>query len=291
MLFKIGIKICYIFDKFLDKAKVLITDLRDDITTSLMYLINNLIDLKNYSLLSDFNVLFHSLALVSADKVKDNEKQIGLYKQIFNIFNRIASMYGIDEDKFQDLSKLITNYLKGFSNEIGDKSVFVEFLNTIYNEIYAKVITSEKAKYAMITILQRFIYILGKDSMNYVEYFLLNQIGYPNVEIYEDSIKLLHNITQLLKKDSKPIVKKCFYLFFATIKSLSLPTHNISDEDKSILNVYMNFIKLISNMTHEDAVQIMFDEGLDNVNLEELLSFLNFISSEIIDPSVYVFYI
>jgi hypothetical protein len=283
----VGVKICNLFDKFLDKAKMLVTEIRSDIITSLMYLINTLIDSKNFLLLVEYNVIFHSLALVSIEKLKDNpEKQIDFYRQIFALFTKIVSIYGIDEEKFQELAKLITNYLKGFSYEVTEKTVFIEFLNAIYNDVYSKVITSEKAKYAMITILQRFIYILGKDSLNYIEYFLLNQIQYPNAEIYEDSIKLLHNITQLLKKESKGIVKKCFYLFFATIKGVNMPQQNISDEEKSILNIYMNFIKLIANLTHEDIVEIIFDPGLDNVNIDELINFLNFAASEIIDSSV-----
>jgi hypothetical protein len=286
---KIGVKICNIFDKFLDKAKMLISEIRDEILTTLIFLINNLIDNKNFLLLVEYNVVFHSLALVSAEKIKDNEeKQIAFYKQVFGLYTNIAGLYGVDEDKFQELAKLITNYLKGFLYEVTEKSIFIEFLNNIYNDIYRKVISSEKAKYAMIIILQRFIYILGKDSLQYIEYFLLNQIGYPNVDIYEDSIKLLHNVTQLLKKESKTIVKKCFYLFYITIRNINLPVQDISEVEKNILNIFANFIKLIANITHEDMVEIIFEEALDNINIEELLNFLNFVASEIIDQPVFI---
>jgi hypothetical protein len=284
---KIGVKICNIFDKFLDKAKMLVTDIRQDVINALMYLINNIIDNKNFLLLIEYNILFHSLSLVTAEKIiESNEAQYYIYNEIFNLFNKIFVNYGVDEDKFIEISKLITSYLKGFPNEVGNTKIFINFLNTLYNDIYAKVITSEKAKYAMITMLQRFIYILGRDSAQYVEYFLLNQIRYPSIEIYEDSIKLLHNLTQLLKKGAKQIVKNTFYLFYTTIKNCKIPTEDVSDEDKTYIMVYSNFIKLISNITGEETVELIFDEGLDNVNIEELLNYLNYVASQIIDSFV-----
>jgi hypothetical protein len=281
---KIGVKICNIFDKFLDKAKTFLNDVKDEIVNTLKYLLDLLVNSKNFCLIIDYGVIFHSLSLVVTRSKGVSDM---VYKDIFTVFENIFKIYGVEEDKFNEVSKLITHYLKGFSTEIQDKTIFIEFLNKYYNEFYLTVSNSHKCKYSMITILQRFITILGKDSVQYVEYFLFDQINFPSIEIYEDSIKLLQNSAQILKANSKQLIKKTFYLFYLSIRNINLPTSDVSDEEKTILNIYSNFVKLIQNIT-TDLVEVLF-EGIDKINLEELFNFLSFIGTEMIDITVRLF--
>lgn len=278
---KIGVKICNIFDKLLDKAKTFLNDIKDEIIYTLKYLIDLLVNSKNFLLLIEYGVIFHSLSIVITRNKTGSE---AIYKDIFTLFEKIFTLYGIDEEKFNEVSKLITSFLKGFNTQVEDKTIFIEFLNKYYNESYLRVANSHKCKYSMITILQRFITILGKESIQYVEYFLFNQINFPSIDVYEDSIKLLQNSSQILKVHSKPLIQKTFYLFYISIRNINLPTSDISDEEKTILNIYTNFVKLVQNIT-TDLVEVLFD-GLDKVNLEELLNFLSFIGTEMNDTSV-----
>ena len=96
---------------------------------------------------------------------------------------------------------------------------------------------------------------------------------------------LLQNVTQILKKDSKQIIVKTFHLFYASIKNINIPKSDVSDEEKTLINIYSNFVKLIQNITNEDLVDILF-QGIDQVNTDELLNFLIFIASELNDSAV-----
>ena len=89
--------------------------------------------------------------------------------------------------------------------------------------------------------MQRLLIILGKDSVNLIDYFLSNEIKYPSEDIFEDVLKLLHNSCQILKADAKQIVGKNLFFYYELIKQVSIPKSSISDLDKIVIK---NFNKV-----------------------------------------------
>lgn len=290
---KVGAKICVIFDKFIEKSKLNIAkshELSEEIANSIRTSIHMLIDFKHFPLLCDYSILFHSFSMIIFQKTFDENKRHMYFKDIIEIFQKILQTYGLDIEKFFELSKIITNFLKSFSHEILPihKDLFIGFFNFYIKECYLKMNNQSKAKYSMMTILQRLITILGKDSIQYLDFFIQQEIGFPSEELYEDAIKLLHNASQILKKDSKELITKFFFYFYEVVKKLTMPTSNISDVDKNTIAIFANFSKLLGIISLE-TVEVFFEnQGLYNVNLEELLKFSTYIACEIIDSTVYL---
>ena len=287
----VGARICNSFDKFIEKTKTqlgkmdLIYDISECIKNFLKFLVS---ENKNFQLIIEYNILFRTLSVTILQKHFSDEKRQLLYKEVCGIFTMIFLNFGLNEDIFTEACKCITNFLKCFGSELtpSTKIIFVDFINDFYQNVYLKLTQNSKVNYSMITILQRLIPILGKDSLQYVGYFLTNQIKFPDLDLYEDSCKLLQNTSQLLKKDSKSLVGDCFYLFYTTIKTLRLPESNVSEFDKNILSIYANFVRLMANIC-TDIVEILFEEGsLKNVNVEELINYMIFIGLDVIDYNI-----
>ena len=132
--------------------------------------------------------------------------------------------------------KILTTFIKSFTNEANQKikEIYFYYMTAIIKDYYPQVQSQTSVKYSIIIILQRLLIVLGKDSMNLIDYFLTNEIKYPTEDIFEDVMKLLHNSCQILKADAKPIVSKNFHYYFNLIKQVNIPKSNISDVDKIV---------------------------------------------------------
>jgi hypothetical protein len=232
---------------------------------------------KNFHLITEYNVLFKTLGQTILQKHFNEDKRQVMYKEALGLFDSIINNFGLDTEKFIEVSRCITNFIKniGFELNPNSKIIFIDYFNNFINNIYLKFPKHSKVDYAMLTIIQRLITLLGKDSLNYVEYFIQEQVKYPENEMYEDYCKLLQNATQLLKKESKPLVQNCLYYFYTTIRNIELPKTDISEIDKNVLSIYSNFAKLLANITN-DIVEVFFENGgMKNLDLEEFLKFFD----------------
>lgn len=287
----VGARICNSFDKFIEKTKTQLgkMDLIYDISESLKNFIKFIVfDSKNFQLLTEYSTLFKTLSVTILQKHYSDERRQIIYKEICEIFMMIFINLGLNEEIFTEGSKCITNFLKCFGFELPPpiKIIFVDFFKEFYQNVYLKLNPTFKVNYSMITILQRLIPILGKESLQYVEYFIFNQINFPELDLYEDACKLLQNATQLWKKESKSLIQNCFYLFYANLKTLKLPDTNVSELDKNILSIFSNFVKLVANICF-DIVEVLFEPGaLKNVNVEELINYLIYIGHDVIDYNI-----
>lgn len=286
----VGTKICICFDKFVDKVKTqlgkmeIIYDISDTLKNFIQFLC---VENKNFVLLCEYNIMFKTLCQTILQKNFNEERRQVAFKEVLSIFDIMFLNFGLDAEKFVEISKCITNFIKciGFELNPNTKIIFVDYFNNFIKEVYLKLGKSVKVDYAMITILQRLVTILGKDSIQYLEYFIESQIKFPEAEVFEDACKLLHNATQILKKESKSLVVNCFFYFFETLKNIKLPDTNISEIDKNILSIYSSFAKLIANVT-TDIIEVLFESGgMKNVDVGELINFLIYISYNVIDPN------
>jgi len=286
----VGARISNSFDKFIEKTKTqlgkmdLIYDIAEYIKNFIKFLICNN---KNFQLLSEYNILFKTLSVAILQKHFSDERRQVIYKEICEIFMLIFVNFGLNEEIFNEASKCITNFWKSFGFELNPnlKIIFIDFFNEFYQNVFMKLSPTTKLNYSMITIIQRLIPILGKESLQYVEYFIFNQMNFSELDLYEDCSKLLQNATQLWKKDSKVLIQNCFYLFFLNLKNLELPTSNVSEFDKNILTIFSNFVKLIANICN-DIVEVLFEGSLKNVDTGDLINFLIKIGFNVIDYNI-----
>jgi len=111
------------------------------------------------------------------------------------------------------------------------------------NEYYLKITTkSNSTKMSLYPILHKFLTILDKDSIKYLDYFLENEFKDPDLDIFENVLKLMQNACSNLKKDFKPTIKKVFHLYYSSVKSLPLPVETISDIDRNVKLYCLLFI-------------------------------------------------
>jgi hypothetical protein len=114
--------------------------------------------------------------------------------------------------------------------------------------------------------------------MQYIEYFFFN--NFITNEIFEESIKLAQNIINYLDKNSKNFVQKIFFNFYNFVINLNLPSDMISDINRTILNIYADFIKFIQNISLK-IPEILFE--LNGIDIFTLINFLIKTSVNIID--------
>jgi hypothetical protein len=86
----------------------------------------------------------------------------------------------------------------------------------------------------------------------------------------EDSIKLLSNLSQILKKGSISLIRQYFPYYLNIIKGYNIPKENISEISKNIISLFSIFVKLIANILI-DIPEELFD---NNFNLKDLVDFL-----------------
>ncbi len=287
-----SIQVSIIFNKLLDKLKnSLDEELTEYIIYSLKNYLENLIHLRNFNLICENAVNFNSLSIVSGIRTVGENLKTQIFDFVFQYFNNVIQIHGMDEEKFNEIAKIITNFLKsvGYEVTLGNKKIFENFFNNFIKDCYLNLINynqnSSRTRYSLITILQRLIIILGKDSINFLAFLFNEQIKSNDNETLEDTIKLLGNSVQILKNDSISLVSEYFSYFFSIIKELNIPSSNISELEKNILSLYYHFVKVIANIT-TDIPETIFSASIKNFDFNELINLMINICCNIVDSTV-----
>jgi len=289
-------QISVILNKLLEKLKTALdANSTEFIIYSLKDYFENLLSLNNFYVICENAVNFNSMSIVIGIRTVSESLKTQIFEFVLQYFNRIIQIHGIDEEKFNEIAKMITNFLKSVGYEVSseNKKVFIDFFNNFMNNCYLNLANlsqnTSKAKYSLITILQRLIIILGKGSIVFLAFIFDEQIKQNDLDIYEDTIKLLGNSVQILKKESAYLLCEYFAYFFSVIKSYAIPTSNISEVEKNVLSLYANFVKLIANVTIE-IPYILFTCAIKNFDFYELLNLMILICCNILDSTVIFFY-
>jgi hypothetical protein len=104
--------------------------------------------------------------------------------------------------------------------------------------------------------------------------------NYLNINVISDCLKLELNTITSLKSNSKLFIKKTFNNFFLFIKNINFPNDNISDENKMYIDIFSEFNKLFYIIVH-DIPEVFFEnDGIDNLNLLNLLEYILIIGNK-----------
>ena len=289
---ELGVKIIGYFDRFLSKTKNQLMKLSSIQQAALVIKVSlqNVVNSNNFLLISQYQLLFHCLSLIifldsNAETKKANyEDSLKLFISLFNNKN-------IDIDKFVEILKCLTQFLKCYNSEISNeqiKSLFINFFDVFISNYCSSILSSksQKALYAMITILQRILILLNKDSLKYMEFFFSAQNSFITVEVYEDALRLLQNVINVVKKNSISFTQSHFAFFYNSIRNVPLPSDNISDYNKNVLSMYLNFIKLTNTICVEIPEAFFNDKGLINIDINSLFDFFIITARDIIDNNL-----
>ena len=279
------LKILNNFDRFLTKIKTGKTkinyyDITNTIKESLKQLINLTKSTKNFELFKSYNLLFHSYGLmINFEDKKDIIKYhyneaIGLLKYMISELIDVNNK-GCNEDIFILILNNIIQFIQTISNgqmKIIDKNEMSNFLNSLIGEYCLKLINNNNSLiFKYINLLQRMIIILGIDSLKYLEHFFSN---YLNQITILESIKLFYNAINSLKKGAINLTKNIFNMFFIIISKLPIPKDNISEENKAILNIISEFGKVINGIFIELPEVFFENDGVNNLNFNDLLNYI-----------------
>ena len=201
--------------------------------------------------------------------------------QVFSNNNPIEPICEIILNLLTQFIQTITFEIK--SDEI--KKIFIDFFNNFIGSYCIKIInnknTSLLSRY--ISFMQRLLILLGNDSSKYLEYFFNNNFLNPN--IITDCLKLLQNCVNYLKKGAIFLIKKTFNSFYTLISGFPLPKDDISEENKIIINIYIEFVKTFSSICQEIPEVFFENNGIDNLNFVNLMKFLINIGSNFIESA------
>ena len=292
-----GIKIVNSFDKFLFKIKNIIIhknfniplkDVAIQIRQTIEQIIQISLNNKNFSVISNYKILFHCLSIVIFLDNNNETKKENVHNSL-QLFINMTKIFEMNEDIFSEILKCLIEFIKNINSEITIPEIrtfFIQFFNTFFGDYCLKIISQKNLKiiYSFITILQKILVILGKDSITFINYFYNNKNNNMLTEdTFSDSMKLMQNIINILQKNSKPIIKENFYIFYLFLSKLNLPSDDISDFNKGILSMYSDFIKLV-NTIFLLIPEIFFEEnnGINNVNLITLINDLITIGKNVI---------
>lgn len=294
------LKIINYFDRFLTKMKqnigkinlninynILSNTIRDFINKLIMSVKNT----KNFELLKNYNILFHSYGLIISFEKNMENKKIN-YEEALKLFNIMTNQLFISNDKKsnEDICELILNILIQFihtisyeikSDEI--KKLFIDFFNNFIGSYCIKIINNKNTSLIVryINFMQRLLILLSNDSLKYLEYFFNNNFLNPNTIL--ECLKLLQNCVNYLKKGAKFLIKKTFNSFYIIISGFPMPKDNISEENKIIFNIYSEFVKAFSNICQEIPEVLFENNGIDNLNIMNLMKFLINVGSNFIE--------
>ena len=281
-------KIVSFFDKFLSKIKKkekIIIDidfsaLSNKIKDSIYKLIVFIKNTKNYQFLKNYILLFHSYGIIISF-VKDMGSKQNNYKDALKLFNDIINeLSSNNNNKFNEIiCELILSCLIQFIQTVGVKiqskeirKLFIDYFDILIGNYCNKYVNNKNTNLLLkyINFMQRILILLGNDSLKYLEYFFQNN-NFLNYNIICEYLKLLQNSINSLKKDSKILIKKTFNIFFQYIKQFEFPKDNISEENKNLINMFIEFIKIFNNITL-DIPEVFFENnGIDNLNFVNLI--------------------
>ena len=285
------VKIVSYFDRFLSKIKKYLGKknfnidfnvFAKGIKKSLYMLMNHIKNTKNIKILENYILYFHSYGLILSFE-KNKENKINNYKEALSLFSDMINEYNTNNSQVNEaICEIILSCFIQFIQTVGmkienieTKKLFYEFLDYFIGNYINKIINNKNitllTKY--INFLQRLLGLFGVESLKYLENFFNNN-NFLNQYVISDCLKLLQNSINSLKKESKNLVKKTFNAFFEYISGFQFPKDNISDENKTLINIFLDFIKTFINITLEICEVFFENNGIDNLNFLNLIKFI-----------------
>ena len=294
-------KIVNYFDRFISKIKknwgkkkcnLNFNNYANSIRDSIYKLINYIKNSKDFQILEKYVLYFHTYGIIiSFDN--NNVNKMNNYKEALKLFNDIINELNTNNPEINEpICELILSCLIQFIQSVGMridsielKKLFSDFFDVFIGNYCNKIINNKNnsllTKY--ISFLQRILSLLGVDSLKYLEYFFHNN-AYLNQNVICECLKLLQNTINSLKKDSKILVKKTFNTFFLYVSGLVFPIDNISDENKTLINIFLEFIKTFNCITIDLSEVFFENNGIDNLNFINLIKFILNTGSNFFEP-------
>ena len=282
-------KIVNSFDRFLSKIKLNIQkmDNMSFINTAKTvneYIYKLIIAIKNsqnFQLLKNYNLLFHSYGIIiSLEKSIENKKYLyeEALKLLVDIINKLNSNnLQLNQAICEVILDCVIQFIQTVptKNDNNIRTLFINFLDNFIGGYCINILDNKNNSLLLkyINFLQRVLILLGKDSSKYLEYFFLNN-NLLSLNIFPDCLKLEENIITSLKSDSKIIVKKTFNTFYQTVLQFNFPNDNISEENKILVNIFLEFIKTFGIITLEIPEVFFENGGIDNLIFLNLVEFI-----------------
>ena len=282
-------KIVNSFDRFLSKIKMNIQkmDNMSFINTAKTvneYIYKLIIAIKNsqnFQLLKNYNLLFHSYGIIiSLEKSIENKKYLyeEALKLLVDIINKLNSNnLQLNQAICEVILDCVIQFIQTVptKNDNNIRTLFINFLDNFIGGYCINILDNKNNSLLLkyINFLQRVLILLGKDSSKYLEYFFLNN-NLLSLNIFPDCLKLEENIITSLKSDSKIIVKKTFNTFYQTVLQFNFPNDNISEENKILVNIFLEFIKTFGIITLEIPEVFFENGGIDNLIFLNLVEFI-----------------
>ena len=282
-------KIVNFFDRFLSKIKMNIQkmDNMSFINTAKTvneYIYKLIIAIKNsqnFQLLKNYNLLFHSYGIIiSLEKSIENKKYLyeEALKLLVDIINKLNSNnLQLNQAICEVILDCVIQFIQTVptKNDNNIRTLFINFLDNFIGGYCINILDNKNNSLLLkyINFLQRVLILLGKDSSKYLEYFFLNN-NLLSLNIFPDCLKLEENIITSLKSDSKIIVKKTFNTFYQTVLQFNFPNDNISEENKILVNIFLEFIKTFGIITLEIPEVFFENGGIDNLIFLNLVEFI-----------------
>ena len=282
-------KIVNSFDRFLSKIKMNIQkmDNMSFINTAKTvneYIYKLIIAIKNsqnFQLLKNYNLLFHSYGIIiSLEKSIENKKYLyeEALKLLVDIINKLNSNnLQLNQAICEVILDCVIQFIQTVptKNDNNIRTLFINFLDNFIGGYCINILDNKNNSLLLkyINFLQRVLILLGKDSSKYLEYFFLNN-NLLSLNIFPDCLKLEENIITSLKSDSKIIVKKTFNTFYQTVLQFNFPNDNISEENKILVNIFLEFIKSFGIITLEIPEVFFENGGIDNLIFLNLVEFI-----------------
>ena len=288
-------KILTSFDRFLSKAKMCIQkidnmnfiNIANTLKDSLYKLIMVIKNTQNFQLLKTYNLLFHSYGLIiSLEKSIDNKKN--LYEEALKLLTNIVNDFNSNNAQLnQAICEVILDCVIQFIQTVqirNEKNInnlniisnlFINFMDNFIGSYCINIIDDKNNSLLLkyINFLQRVLILLGANSLKYLEYFFQSN-NCLNPNIISDCLKLEQNIITSLKKDSKNLVKKTFNVFYQFILKFNFPNDSISEENKILINIFIDFIKTFGIIAI-DIPEVFFENGgIDNLNFLNIVEFV-----------------
>ena len=282
-------KIVNSFDRFLSKIKMNIQKMDNMSFINTAKTVNEYIykliivikNSQNFQLLKNYNLLFHSYGIIiSLEKSIENKKY--LYEEALKLFVDIINKLNSNNLQLnQAICEVILDCVIQFiqtvptKNDNNIRTLFINFLDNFIGGYCINILDNKNNSLLLkyINFLQRVLILLGKDSSKYLEYFFLNN-NLLSLNIFPDCLKLEENIITSLKSDSKIIVKKTFNTFYQTVLQFNFPNDNISEENKILVNIFLEFIKTFGIITLEIPEVFFENGGIDNLIFLNLVEFI-----------------
>ena len=283
------IKIMNYFDRFLTKIKqynakknlnidyhTLINLIRESIIKLIIEVKNS----KNFELLRNYSLLFHSYGIIisletNLENLKNNYSDaLKLFMTMVDEFNNNS----FNEDICELILNCLIHFIHSIDSKIKDNNIkilFSDFFDVFIGSYCLKIINENKnnsliLKY--IIILQRILLLTDIKSFKYLEHFFINYCS--NSNIISECIRLLQNTIYILKKESKPLIKKTFNNFFKFISKFPFPKDNISEENKILININLDLAKTFNSICL-DIPEVFFENGgIDNIYFMDLIKYI-----------------